>query len=89
MTHHMSTEERVKAAQSIRPGFGDGWLSKSAVDMIRVAAFAGFDIAELTRKVAIGSDPSRITNTATVERVMSEMLADFDAEHPDLSMRTE
>lgn len=66
--------ERAKAARlAVMDDFGDGWMTKGARDMIRIAAFAGFDVHELKRRVALSTNPSRLVNAGSVERVMGEM----------------
>lgn len=73
-TDDIITAERVEAASSAAPeGWGEGWSSAAARDMIRIAAFAGFDPAEVRRRVVRAGRPGRAINAATVERVMAEM----------------
>jgi hypothetical protein len=63
-------------ANQLPERFGDGWLSKNAQDMVRVALIAGFDAKELIRRIALRPRPGRVgatTNAATVEHVMAEM----------------
>lgn len=56
------------------PGFGDGWLSANAADLIRIAVtFGGFPKQETVRRVALAGDPTRKTNAATVCRVLQEL----------------
>jgi hypothetical protein len=62
------------ARNAISADFGEGWMSKAARDMVRIAAFAGFDVKDLVHRVAKTADPNRTTNVATIERVMAEIL---------------
>lgn len=50
----MDSELKIRCARAreIPDRFGEGWMSKSARDMVRIAAFAGFDIAALTLVLA-------------------------------------
>lgn len=78
----LTIDQRVHNAQTaVAAGFGDGWMSSSARDMIRIAGFAGFDVAQLKLRVAKSSNPNRSVNTATVERVMAELATEWDAAH--------
>lgn len=58
---------------------GDGWMTSSARDLVRIAAFAGFDVQELKLRVALSTSPDRMVNAASVDRVMGEMWAEFPA----------
>lgn len=72
----MTTEFERRAAiarGAITADFGEGWMTSSARDMVRIAAFAGFDVQALVQRVAMTANPNRMTNAATVDRVMGEM----------------
>ncbi len=45
-------EARAAMARALPPNFGEGWLSRPARDMVRMAAFAGFDVSALVRRLA-------------------------------------
>ena len=61
----------------LRKDFGDGWLTKSAQDLVRIAVvFAGFDQAELVRRIATAPICGEFTNRATVLRIMGGMNAE-------------
>lgn len=77
----------IEAAAAVPRDLGDGWMSRNARDMIVIAAFAGFDRAEVVRRVALRSHPGRTTNAATVERVMAEMDAEWGTTHPEAADR--
>lgn len=71
----MTTAERFAAAQAV--GDKQDWLSRSAQDMVRIAAFAGFDIDALLRRVATSTPVrGRVVNVNAVLRVMGEMSHD-------------
>lgn len=74
---------RVAAAQAVG-NVGDGWMTRSARDTVRIAAFAGFDVDVLVRRVALSTvrNRGRLINAASVERVMGEMTDEFDAANP-------
>lgn len=79
----MTTEfaRRAEIARgAIRADFGEGWMTGGARDMVRIAAFAGFDIPELVKRVAMTANPDRMTNARTVDRVMDEMFREFEGE---------
>ena len=44
--------ERAALARALPKDFGEGWMSKQAQDMMHIAAFAGFDMQDLTRRLA-------------------------------------
>lgn len=70
-------DRRAEIARGAVPGdFGEGWMTATARDTVRIAAFAGFDVPELVRRIAVASDPDRMTNAGTVERVMGDMEAE-------------
>lgn len=75
----MTGAERVAAAQAVG-NVGDGWMSRNAQDMVRIAAFAGFDTDALVRRVAFATvkNTGRTINAASVERVMGEMADEAD-----------
>lgn len=55
-------------------GYGDGWMSNAAQDLVRVAVyFAGFDASEVTQRILATSDPRRTTNITTVQNVLQEI----------------
>ena len=64
---------------SLKKGFGDGWLTGSAQYMIRIAILAGFDKADLIKKVAMAPIHGEMTNRGTVLRIMDEMEEEEDA----------
>ena len=70
----------IAAAQAVG-NVGDGWMSRNAQDMVRIAAFAGFDTDTLVRRVAFATvgNRGRTINAASVERVMEQMEAEQDA----------
>ena len=53
--------------------WGDGWIGRTAADFARAAIWAGFDAADLTRRLARAGRPGRVLNIRTVERVLGEM----------------
>ncbi|KQP62994.1 hypothetical protein [Nocardioides sp. Leaf285] len=67
------------ARLALRPEAGDGWLSANARDMIRIAAFAGFDPDEVLRRVAMRAHPERDVNVRTVEAVLDEMDGEIES----------
>ena len=65
---------RARLARAISKDFGQGWMSRNARDMVRVAAFAGFDVQALTVHIATTQrDSHRQVNIATVLRCMQEI----------------
>jgi len=48
----MTFEERAAAACAIPQDYGMGWMTRPARDMCRIAAFAGFDMRDLTIRLA-------------------------------------
>ena len=57
-------------------GFGEGWMTKNAIDLARIATvWAGFDAQELARRLARVRPRGERINAATVERVLAEMSA--------------
>ncbi len=57
-----------------RPGFGDGWLSKPARDLMQIAVvFGNYPRAELAERVARASGSHKLTRRPIVERVLDEM----------------
>jgi len=44
-------EARAAVARSLPRDFGEGWMSKPARDMFRIALFAGFDRKELVTRL--------------------------------------
>lgn len=64
---------RARAAE-LAPTFGDGWLTKSASDLVRIAVvLAGFDRRELIPRLARVRSRGTLLNARTVERVMGEI----------------
>ena len=54
--------------------FGEGWMTTSARDLAKIAvALAGFDGAELAKRLAKVKSRGCRLNAATVERVLGEM----------------
>ena len=45
-------EARAARARGVSDSYGQGWMSRLARDMVIVAAFAGFDLYELTLRLA-------------------------------------
>lgn len=77
-------ERRAAVARgAIRADFGEGWMTTGARDMVRIAAFAGFDIPELVRRVAIATKHDGMTGPRLVERIMGEM--DAEVPRPELA----
>ena len=77
-------ERRAAIARGAVPGdFGEGWMTTGARDMVRIAAFAGFDIPTLVKRVALATKHDGYTGPRLVERVMGEMTDEYDAAHPD------
>lgn len=76
------------ASGAIRADFGEGWMTSAARDMIRMAAFAGFDVQDLVKRVAMTANPDRTTNAATIGRVMDEMYAETAPEKCDTDARS-
>ncbi len=74
----VSIMERLAKGGELPKGFGDGWLSKNAADLVRIGLIAGFDRTELVRRLCFACDPSRITNAATVGRILDEMAGEAD-----------
>ena len=71
------TIERIATARAVRISL-DVW-TRGAHDMIRIAAFAGFDMTDLMRRCFVRTarrDTSKI-NIRTVETIMGEMDAEF------------
>ena len=67
-------ERRAEIARGAVPGdFGEGWMTTGARDMVRIAAFAGFDIPTLVQRVAIATKHDGMTGPRLVERIMGEM----------------
>lgn len=67
-------ERRAAIARgAIRADFGEGWMTSGARDMVRIAAFAGFDVPELVKRVAFATRHTGMTGVRLVERVMGEM----------------
>jgi hypothetical protein len=61
-------------------GFGEGWMTKSAQSMVRVAALAGFDAKDLlTRLAKLPRRGERTLNAGTVERIMGQMADEINA----------
>jgi len=67
--------KRARAAQEIFPR-GSDFYSHNALDMLRIAAFAGFDVKELTRRCCLRSG-ARKTNVRTVLTVMEELDVEY------------
>jgi hypothetical protein len=72
------TPEQVHAyaraqAAKIPPDFGKGWMTKSARDLLRIAAIADFDTKELCLRLAKVKPRGENINARTVERIMAEM----------------
>lgn len=65
------------ARGAISADFGEGWMTSGARDMIRIAAFAGFDIPELVKRVAFATKHDGMTGVRLVDRVMGEMSDEF------------
>lgn len=64
----------MKEVKLLPEGYGDGWMSKNAQDLVRIAVyFAGFDAAEVTNRIFATSNPKLTCNTATVQRVLQEI----------------
>jgi hypothetical protein len=56
--------------------FGDGWLTSSARDLVKIAVcLAGFDAQDLANRLARTKSRGQRLNAATVERVLAEMRA--------------
>lgn len=65
------------ARGAVRADFGEGWMTTGARDMVRIAAFAGFDVPALVQRVAMASaHRDGMTGPRLVERVMDEMYAE-------------
>lgn len=64
-------EVRAALARSLPRGFGEGWMSKPARDMLRIALFAGFDRKALVARL-IKLKVARV-QARHVERVMAEL----------------
>lgn len=72
-------ERRAAIARgAIRADFGEGWMTTGARDMVRIAAFAGFDVPELVKRVAMATKHGGNTGPRLVERVMGEMEDEAD-----------
>jgi len=58
----------------LQPDFGEGWMTKSARDLARIAVMlAGFDAKDLAIRLArVRARGARI-NYATVNRILGEM----------------
>ena len=54
-------------------------MTPGARDMIRIAAFAGFDVPELVKRVAFATKHNGMTGVRLVERVMGEIEDEADA----------
>lgn len=67
-----SNDFAARAVMAREPILSDDVFSKPAQDMIRIAAFAGFDTKDLMVRCFKSSTSSKI-NVATVERIMGEM----------------
>lgn len=77
-------ERRAEIARGAVPGdFGEGWMTSGARDMVRIAAFAGFDIPTLVQRVAIATKHDGMTGPRLVERVMGEMQDEIDTDRSD------
>jgi hypothetical protein len=71
-------ERRAAIARGAVPGdFGEGWMTSGARDMVRIAAFAGFDIPTLVQRVAVATKHDGMTGPRLVERIMGEMDAEI------------
>lgn len=59
------------------PGFGDGWLSNTARDLMQIAVvFGNYEQAELVLRVVRASATHKQTRRPIVERVLDEMYGD-------------
>lgn len=75
-------ERRAAIARgAVNGDFGEGWMTTGAKDMIRIAAFAGFDIPDLVKRVALATKHDGMTGPRLVERVMGEMTDEFGPEN--------
>jgi hypothetical protein len=78
MTTATEFDRRAAVARgAIRADFGEGWMTSGARDMIRIAAFAGFDIPELVKRVAMATKHDGMTGVRLVDRIMGEMEDEF------------
>jgi hypothetical protein len=50
----------------------------SAMDWLRIAAFAGFDVKELVRRIVMKGGRSRRFNAASVQNMMGTISKEFD-----------
>jgi hypothetical protein len=65
---------RVARARSLPSDWGEGWLTRSARDQVRIALFAGFLIEDLMPRLLEASRRSRgLVNAGTVRRIMQEL----------------
>jgi hypothetical protein len=66
--------------------FGDGWLTKSAQDLCKIAiVFGGFDAGEIVLAITkIQGKRDAKANTATVEKALLELRRKYGKETGDL-----
>lgn len=66
--------------------FGDGWMTKGAIDLVKIATIARFDIKELTRRLfVIGCKRPRSVrlNALTVGNIMADMSDEEEARNKE------
>lgn len=80
----MDATEFARRAQiargAVAADFGEGWMTPGARDMVRIAAFAGFDVPDLVKRVALATKHDGMTGVRLVDRVMGEMADEFPEE---------
>lgn len=72
----MDADFERRAAMARKPTLSPDVWTKPAADMIRIAAFAGFDVQRLIVECLKGNCGNRV-NIRTVERIMGEMESEF------------
>lgn len=67
----------MTAPHVLPPTYGAGWMTGNARDLVRIAVtFGGFEADELTMRIAKAPSRGENVNSATVERILSEMYAE-------------
>lgn len=72
MTRENMTADEIIAL--LPPDFGQGWMTKSARDLVKIAVYvAGVDAKVLISRLARAGERGANINAATVQRVLGEM----------------
>lgn len=62
----------------LRRDFGEGWMTNGARDLAKIAVgLGGFNAKDLARRLAMTKTRGSKINSATVGRVLDEMMQEF------------